>query len=43
VRLFYDIGWAGFAIVFTFNIGFIVQMFIDLARSFKFTNRELME
>lgn len=42
VRLYYDIGWVGFALVFAFNGGFIILMFIDLARSFKYTNRELM-
>lgn len=43
VRLYYDIGWVGFVLVFAFNCGFIILMFVDLARSFKYTNRELME
>jgi hypothetical protein len=43
VRLYYNIGWVGFALVFAFNIGFIILLFIDLGRSFKYTNRELME
>ena len=43
VRMYYDIGWVGFASVFAFNIGFIILMIIDLVRSFKYTNRELME
>jgi hypothetical protein len=29
--------------VFAFNLGFIVLLCIDLARGFKYTNRELME
>jgi hypothetical protein len=43
VRLYYNIGWAGFGLVFAFNIGFVILLLIDLGRSFKYTNRELME
>jgi hypothetical protein len=43
VRLYYNFGWVGFVTVFAFNIGFLVLLFVDLARSFKYTNRELME
>lgn len=43
VRLYYDIGWAGFAFVFAFNIGFLILFGIDVARSFKYSNRELLE
>lgn len=39
VRLYYDIGWAGFALVFAFNIGFVVLFFIDVAQGFRYTNR----
>lgn len=43
VRMYYDVGWVGFAMVFAFNIGFVILLFIDLGRGFKYSNRELME
>jgi hypothetical protein len=43
VQIYYAIGWAGFTMVFAFNIGFIIQFIIDVAQGFRFSNRELME
>lgn len=43
VRMYYNVGWAGFFFVFAFNIGFLVLWGIDVARGFKYSNRELME
>lgn len=43
VDQFYRVGWAGFVFVFVFNIGFVILFFINLARSFKQTNREMMD
>ena len=40
---FYELGWVGFAVIFLYNIGFIVLMVIDVVVGCKYSNRELME
>ncbi len=35
VRVCYAVGWAGFAMVFAFNIGHLILFFIDIVRGFK--------
>lgn len=39
VRVYYAVGWAGFAMVFAFNIGHLILFFIDIVRGFKYSNR----
>jgi hypothetical protein len=43
VKIYYNLGWVGFCLVFAFNIGFLILFFIDAAIGFKYTNRELMD
>lgn len=39
VKVYYAVGWAGFAMVFAFNIGFLILFFIDIVQGFKYSNR----
>ena len=43
VSSYYSIGWFGFAIVWTFNIGFIVLLIIDIVMGCRRSNRQMME
>jgi len=43
VSSFYRLGWVGFALVFGFNIGYLVLLFIDIVQGFRHTNREMMD
>lgn len=39
ITLYYRLGWVGFAMVFFFNIGFLVLLLIDVYRGCKMSNR----
>lgn len=43
IKIYYNLGWFGFALVWTFNIGFVVLMIIDVVQSFKKDNRQMMD
>jgi len=43
VRNYYNIGWFGFAMVWTFNIGFIVLLVIDVVLGCRQSNRQMIE
>jgi hypothetical protein len=43
IKLFYDIGWVSFVLVFVFNIGFLAIFIFDLCLGCKKSNRELMD
>ena len=36
-------GWVGFAILFVYNIAFIIYLCIDIGIGIRFTNRERVE
>ncbi len=39
VRVHNAVRWAGFAMVFAFNIAHLILFFIDIVRGFKYSNR----
>lgn len=43
IKVYYNLGWLGFALVWTFNLGFIVLMIVDIAQGCKKNNRQLMD
>ena len=43
VDIFYKVGWAGFGMVFVFNIGHIIVWIYDCALGCRKSNRELMD
>ena len=43
VRSYYNMGWFGFVLVWTFNIGFIVLLIIDVVMGCRQSNRQMMD
>lgn len=43
IKIYYNIGWLGFALVWGFNIGFIVLLIIDLVQAFRKSGRQNMD
>ena len=43
VDVYYKLGWVGFAMIFLFNLGFVVQTIFDTVQGFRKNNREMME
>jgi hypothetical protein len=43
VQMFYRFGWVGFALVFFFNVGFIVLLIYDTVVGCRKPNRKLMD
>jgi len=43
VNVYYNLGWLGFVMIFAFNLGFIVLMFVDAVQGCRKTNREMMD
>jgi len=43
IKIFYDVGWTSFVLVFVFNLSFIVIFIHDLCLGCKISNRELMD
>ncbi len=43
VKIYYKLGWVGFAMIWLFNLGFVVLILIDMVRGFRKTNREIMD
>lgn len=39
VRMYYVIGWVGFALVFVYNVGFVVYQVVDVVMGCRYTNR----
>lgn len=43
VEIFYSVGWAGFVMVFVFNLGHIIIWAYDIVQGCRRTNREMMD
>ena len=39
VDVYYGLGWLGFALVWSFNLGFVVLMIIDIVQAFRKSGR----
>lgn len=42
INLFYKVGWAGFCLVFVFNIGHIIIVIFDIVMGCRTTNKQSM-
>lgn len=43
VDVYYGLGWLGFALVWAFNIGFVVLIIIDIVQAFRKSGRQTMD
>jgi hypothetical protein len=43
INLFYSVGWAGFVLVFVFNVGHLIILIRDIAMGCRTTNKEYMD